>query len=177
MASSSSTSSPLLSQATADLYDQFLDDARVPLDIAWQSYGSLTHFSGPVVTIKCFEDNSRIKECAAQPGHGRVLVVDAGGSRRCAVLGDMIAQQARDNDWRGMVVYGCVRDVAVLRTLDRFGVVALGSVPRKSTRRGEGQVDATIRIGNVEVTTGDHVVADADGVLFLTAEQVAQSQT
>lgn len=100
------------------------------------------------------------------------MVVDAGASRRCAVLGDMIAEKARDNGWQGIIVYGCVRDVAVLRTLDNFGVVALGSLPRKSTRRGEGQKDLTIRLGNVEVNTGDYVVADADGILFLAKEQV-----
>lgn len=166
----------LLTQATADLYDVFLDDARVPWEISWQSYGSLSHFAGPVVTIKCFEDNSRIKECAESAGHGRVMVVDAGGSRRCAVLGDMIAEQARDNGWQGIIVYGCVRDVGVLKTLDNFGCLALGSLPRKSTRRGEGQVDLTIRIGNVEIQPGDYVVADADGVIFLTAEQVARKE-
>ena len=103
------------------------------------------------------------------------MVVDAGGSRRCAVLGDMIAEQARDNGWRGIIVNGCVRDVAVLRSLENFGVMALGSLPRKSTRRGEGQVDLPIRLGNVEVQTGDYVVADDDGLLFLTADQVGQS--
>ena len=165
----------VLSKATADLYDQFLDQARVPLDISWQSYGNKSHFAGPIVSIKCFEDNSRIKECAESPGNGRVMVVDAGGSRRCAVLGDMIAEQARDNGWRGIIVNGCVRDVAVLRSLENFGVMALGSLPRKSTRRGEGQVDLPIRLGNVEVQTGDYVVADDDGLLFLTADQVGQS--
>uniref|UniRef100_A0A7S3P6D2 4-hydroxy-4-methyl-2-oxoglutarate aldolase n=1 Tax=Amphora coffeiformis TaxID=265554 RepID=A0A7S3P6D2_9STRA len=166
----------LLSQATADLYDLFLDNARVPIDIAWQSYGQLSHFSGSVCTIRCFEDNSRIKECAESPGHGRVMVVDAGGSRRCAVLGDMIAEMARDNGWQGIIVYGCVRDVAFLRTLENFGVMALGSIPRKSTRRGEGQTDLTIRVGNVEVNTGDFVVADADGILFLSKEQVERKK-
>lgn len=165
----------LLSKATADLYDRFLDEARVPVDILWQSYGGASHFSGPVKTIKCFEDNSRIKECAQSPGNGKVMVVDAGGSKRCAVLGDWIAEQARDNGWRGIIVYGCVRDVAILQTLDNFGCLALGKIPRKSTRRGEGQVDLSIRIGNVEVHPGDYVVADADGIIFLTAEQLAQT--
>ena len=168
---------PLLSEATADLYDKFLDDARVPVEISWQSYGALQHFSGPVTTIKCFEDNSRIKECAQTAvTDGRIMVVDAGGSRRCAVLGDWIAAQARDNGWRGIIVYGCVRDVAILKTLDNFGCLALGSTPRKSTRRGEGQVGLAIHLGNVHVNPGDYVVADDDGVIFLTPEQVAHKQ-
>lgn len=170
------SSPPLLSQATADLYDQFLDDARVPVDIHWQSFGSVSHFAGQVLTIKCFEDNSVIKQSVQQPGRGRVMVVDAGASRRCAVLGDLLASQAVDNGWRGIIVYGCVRDVAVLKTLDNFGCLALGSIPRKSTRRGEGQVDLTIRIGNCEINPGDYVVADDDGIIFLTPDQVAQEE-
>lgn len=167
--------------ATADLYDKFLDTARVPENIAWQSYGKRVHFSGPVVTVKCFEDNSRIKELAESSSSrshdngnhagGAVMVVDAGGSRRCAVLGDLIAAQAVEHGWAGLIIHGCVRDVSVLRDME-IGILALGSTPRKSTRQGEGQVDLTIRIGNVEVNPGDYVVADADGVLFLRKDQV-----
>lgn len=186
---STTTTTPrhlLSTVATADLYDLFLDDCRVP-DVAWQSYGGATHFAGTVVTVKCFEDNSRIKELAQQQqprrrrqqhsendddDDHRVMVVDAGGSRRCAVLGDGIAQTAAENRWKGIIIHGCVRDVAVLRTIESMGILALGSTPRKSTRRGEGQVDLPIRLGNVEVNTGDYVVADADGVLFLRPDQV-----
>jgi regulator of ribonuclease activity A len=152
----------------------FLDEARVPLNVTWQSYGGVSHFAGPVTTIKCYEDNSRIKECVQSPGHGGVLVVDAGASRRCAVLGDMLATHAVDNGWQGLIVYGCVRDTAVLRTLP-LGVLALGSTPRKSTRRGEGQVHLPISIANVQIQPEqDYVVADDDGILFLTPSQITE---
>lgn len=108
---------------------------------------------------------------AEQDGKGRVLVVDAGGSTRCAVLGDLMARMACDNHWNGIIIHGCVRDVSILANVD-MGILALGSTPRKSTRRGEGQTELTIRLHQVEVNTGDYVVADADGVLFLRPDQV-----
>jgi regulator of ribonuclease activity A len=115
-------------------------------------------------TVKCFEDNSRIKEALAEPGAGRVLVVDAGGSARCAMLGDLIAENAVANGWAGVIIDGCVRDTARLAEM-ALGVKALGSIPRKSTRRGEGQRDLPIVIGGVTVRPGDWVYSDADGVV------------
>jgi regulator of ribonuclease activity A len=150
---------------TADLYDKYGDTARVP-EVAWRSFGGTSHVLGRVVTLQCWEDNSRLKELVASEGHGRILVVDAGGSTRCAMLGDQLAQRAQVHHWSGIVLYGSVRDVAVLRTI-RLGVWALASTPRKSTRWGEGQVDLAIRLGNVQVQPGDYCVADEDGVLFL----------
>jgi regulator of ribonuclease activity A len=150
---------------TCDLYDTYLDQARVP-SLYWQSYGGRKQFCGPAVTIKCFEDNSRLKECTEIPGNHRVLVVDAGGSNRCAVMGDMLAASAASNQWAGIVVYGCVRDVTALSQID-LGIVALGTTPRKSTRRGEGSMDLPITIGNVTCNPGDYVYVDQDGVLIL----------
>ena len=57
------------------------------------NYGGLSSFGGEVVTVKCFEDNSRVKELLATAGDGKVLVIDGGASMRCALLGDMIAQK------------------------------------------------------------------------------------
>lgn len=159
------SSSSLSFQPTCDLYDQYLDRARVPT-VDWKHYGKRTSFCGRAVTIKCFEDNSRLKEQCEAAGDDRVLVVDAGGSRRCAVMGDMLAANAAKNDWAGIIVFGCVRDTAVLCAID-VGITALGSTPRKSTRRGEGQLNIPVRIGDVECRPGDYVFADDDGVLIL----------
>ena len=160
---------------TCDLYDEYLDEARVPA-LPWRSFGGRKAFHGPAVTIKCFEDNSRLKEMVESPGRGRVLVVDAGASQRCAVMGDMLAEHAASTHWAGGIVHGCVRDVEALEKID-VGVVALGCTPRKSTRRGEGQVELPIKIGDVECKPGDFVFCDRDGVLLLTAEQAAQRST
>lgn len=161
-----------MSLSTCDLSDRFGDEARVPPPL-FRHFGGLKRFSGSAVTVKCFEDNSRIKELLATPGRGRVLIVDGGGSTRCALLGDMIAKDAVANGWEGIVIHGCVRDTAVLASLD-IAIMAIGATPRRSTRRGEGTAHLGIYLGGVPVTEGDLVVGDEDGLLVLSAEQSAR---
>jgi len=151
--------------STCDLYDEHLEAARV-VPGGLLHFGGQTHFSGLATTVLCFEDNSRIKELVATPGNGRVMVVDGRGSRRCALVGDVLAGQAEQNGWEGIIVYGCVRDAAELRKLG-LGIMALGVTPRKSTRRGEGQIDIPIQLDGVACSPGDRVFADEDGVLLL----------
>jgi regulator of ribonuclease activity A len=157
---------------TCDLYDEYLDLlARVPT-LHWKSYGKQKQFCGYAVTVKCFEDNSRVKELVETSGdHNKVLVIDGGASLRCALLGDMLAENAVHNNWAGIVVHGCVRDVDALAQLN-IGIQALGNTPRKSTRRGEGVTNIPVQIGNVLVNPGDLVFADNDGVLFLAPESI-----
>jgi regulator of ribonuclease activity A len=152
-----------LVKPTCDLYDEFLETIGV-LPAGLAHFGGRESFHGPAVTVKCFEDNSRIKELAGQPGASRVMIVDAGGSLRCAVLGDVIAGEAVANGWAGIIIWGAVRDRRALAELD-LGVMAIGGIPRKSTRRGEGQTDMAITLGNTAIEPGDLIVADADGVL------------
>ncbi|MDH4981727.1 ribonuclease E activity regulator RraA [Hyphomicrobium sp. D-2] len=158
---------------TCDLSDRF-PDARVAAPVL-RDFGGRRTFSGRVVTVKCFEDNSRIKELLATAGEGRVLAVDGGGSLRCALMGDMIAADAVANGWAGVVIDGCVRDTGVLATLD-IGIKALAANPRRSTRRGEGSAHIDIRFAETPVREGDFVVADDDGVVFLSAEQAAEAE-
>ena len=153
--------------ATCDLYDQYKERARIPA-AGLADYGGREAFAGMAVTVKCFEDNSRIKELSATPGKGKVLVVDAGGSTRCAVMGDMIAGDFARNGWEGVIIDGCVRDVAALADLP-LGIKALGHLPRASIRRNEGTVGLTIVIGGAACAPGDQVIADADGIVFLDA--------
>jgi regulator of ribonuclease activity A len=153
---------------TADLYDRYGDELRV-CDPVFRDFGGRRAFSGKALTVKCFEDNSRIKEALAEPGAGCVLVADCGGSLRCAMLGDLIAASAVENHWAGVILTGCVRDVGVLAGMD-LGVKALASTPRKSTRRGEGQRDVPIQLAGVSVTPGDWIIADEDGVILAPAD-------
>ena len=148
---------------TCDLCDDNPDDVRV-LEPMLSQFGGRECFGGEIVTAKCFEDNSRVKETLATPGHGKVLVVDGGGSLRCALLGDMIGEDAVKNGWEGVIVYGCVRDVDALGTLD-LGVQALGAIPLKSNRRGEGQKDIAVTFGGVTFRPGEYVYADNNGVV------------
>jgi regulator of ribonuclease activity A len=153
-----------MSFKTADLCDQFSAELQIPAPV-FRSFGGRSGFSGPASTVKCFEDNSRVKEAVGEPGQGRVLVVDGGGSRRCALLGDMLAQQAADNGWSGVVIHGCVRDSADMAGFD-LGVLALAAMPLRSERKGEGQRDVMIDIAGARVHPGDFVYADEDGMVI-----------
>ena len=130
----------------------------------FQSYGARKSFGGQIVTVKCFEDNSRVKELLATDGTGKVLVVDGGASMRCALMGDMIAASAVKNHWNGVVIYGCVRDVDALAELD-LGIHALAAIPQKSNRKGIGEVDLPLYFGSVTFNAGDFIYADNNGIV------------
>ncbi len=150
--------------ATSDVLDEHGDRAAVCL-IQFRSFGSPA-FSGTVETVRCHEDNVLVRECAGQPGDGRVLVVDGGGSRRCALLGDNIAALALDSGWSGIVVNGCVRDSAALDGL-ALGVKALGTNPRPSRKDGTGAIGVPVVFGGVTFEPGAILHADGDGVVVL----------
>ena len=148
---------------TADLYDRYGDQVQV-CDPIFLDFGGRTCFFGPIATIKCFEDNSLVKAVLGEPGGGRVLVVDAGGSLRCAMLGDMIAASAVENGWRGVLMFGCIRDSVEIGGME-LGVKALATNPRKSEKRGEGQRGVPVSFAGVFFRPGEHIYCDADGVL------------
>ena len=128
------------------------------------SFGARERFCGTARTIKLFEDNSLLAQAVREPGAGQVLVVDAGGSARCAVLGGNLARSAADNGWAGVIVFGAVRDVEEIDGC-AIGVRALAVTPRRSVKRGEGQRDLAVAVCGVTVRPGDWVYADRDGVL------------
>ena len=150
--------------STPDLCDQFAEHVRVLNGVVWRSFGGREKFHGPVETVKCFEDNSRVKEALSEAGQGRVLVVDGGGSLRHALIGDQIAGGAVENGWAGVVIYGACRDVEILSALD-IGLLALSPVPIKSVRRDEGQRGIPITIADALIEPGDYLYADANGVV------------
>jgi regulator of ribonuclease activity A len=148
---------------TTDLCDEYAGELDV-CDPIFRDYGSRSSFSGAVATIKCFEDNSRVRDLVAEPGEGRVLVVDAGASMRRAVLGDLLAHQAADNGWSGFIIYGCIRDSLAIGQMP-LGVKALSTHPMKTDKRGEGQRDLPVRFAGATFRPGDWVYADEDGVI------------
>ena len=155
---------------TCDLLD---DNEDKPLQVvspsidgkSFKSYGAIKSFSGQVVTVKCFEDNSRVKELLATDGTGKVLVVDGGASMRCALMGDLIAESAVKHNWNGVVIYGCVRDVDAIAGLN-LGVHALAAIPKKSTRKGAGEVDVALSFGGVNIQSGNYIYADNNGIVI-----------
>lgn len=150
---------------TADLCDERGEAAQV-LDLPLRDFGARVRFSGKVATVRAPEDNSLVRAALEEPGEGRVLLVEGGASRRCALLGDALAALAVKNGWSGVVVHGCVRDAAELATLP-LGVKALGTCPRKSEKKGRGERDVALRLAGVEVRPGQTLHADEDGVVIL----------
>ncbi|MCO1333964.1 ribonuclease E activity regulator RraA [Microbulbifer sp. OS29] len=151
-------------KSTPDLCDAYPDDVQV-VEPMFVNYGGRECFGGQIVTIKCFEDNSLVRELVAEPGRGKVLVVDAGGSMRRACLGDMLAEKAVANGWEGILMYGCIRDVDEIGELD-LGVQALGSHPMKTEKKGAGERDLVVSFGGVNFRPGDYLYADNNGVLL-----------
>ena len=153
----------MASKSTPDLCDDYPELVRV-LDPIFSNFGGRERFSGPLVTGKCFEDNSVVKELVGTPGEGRVLVVDAGGSMRRACLGDMLAEQASVNGWAGLVIYGCIRDVDEIMATD-IGVQALGTHPMKTDKKGVGELGISVTFAGVTFSLGDYVYADNNGII------------
>jgi regulator of ribonuclease activity A len=152
-----------IEKGTADLCDEYADAVQV-CEPVFQAYGGRRAFSGPVSTVRCFEDNSRVKEAVETPGQGRVLVVDGGGSRRRALFGGNLGLAAVRNGWAGVIIHGCIRDSAELAQLN-IGIRALGTMPLRSEKRGVGDRDVPVRFAGVTFRPGDHVYADEDGVV------------
>jgi regulator of ribonuclease activity A len=155
--------------ATCDLCDAHKGDTdgsfRV-LPPVFRDFGGRAAFHGPVSTVKCFEDNSLVKAAVESPGEGRVLVVDGGGSLRRALLGGNLGAAAARNGWAGLVIDGCVRDLAELAAC-AVGIRALAPMPLPTERQGQGLRDVPLLIRGVWVRPGDWLVADADGTVVM----------
>jgi len=145
-----------------DLCDDFLIELQV-LEPLFTEYGDKEKFSGEVVTVKCFEDNSLVKNVLGTDGTGKVMVVDGGASLRRALLGDMLAAMAVDNGWQGLVINGCVRDVEILKTI-KLGVRALNCYPVKSDKRNEGQLNVPVVFAGADIEPGQYLYADENGI-------------
>ena len=130
-----------------------------------EHYGGLRRFAGAVVTVRCYEDNTLVRELLRSPGEGRVLVVDGGRSRRCALVGDVLAAAGHAHAWAGIIIAGCVRDTAALAALP-IGIMALGVQPRRSDKSGQGAVGVPIEILGARIRPGGMAYADEDGVVF-----------
>lgn len=147
---------------TPDLCDEY-PEVEV-LEPMFNNYGGRESFGGEIVTIKCHEDNSLVKENVDKPGAGKVMVVDGGGSLRNALLGDMLAEKAAKNGWEGMVIYGCIRDVDVIMETD-LGVQALATNPRKTEKKGIGEMNVPVKFAGVDIRPGQFIYADNNGII------------
>ena len=146
-----------------DLCDQYGDSLRV-LSPMLKNFGGNNCFHGKISTIKCHEDNSFVADAVREEGDGSVLVVDGGGSLRCALLGDNLAAIAASNSWAGIIVFGCVRDVVALKDIT-LGIQAIAPHPMKSVKRQVGLRDVEVSFGGVSFIPGQYVYADDNGVI------------
>src|SRR5690606_8423475 len=151
--------------STCDLCDRFEDRVRV-LDLPLRDYGGRIAFTGRVSTVKALEDNSLVREAVAQPGDGRVLVIDGGGSLRRAMLGDMLAEIAMANGWSGVLVHGAIRESAAIGARE-LGVKARATGPRKTDKLGQGLRDVPVAFGGLVIAPGQWLAADQDGVVLM----------
>ena len=148
---------------TPDLCDAYPELIQV-VEPIFNNYGGRDNFGGEIVTIKAFEDNSKVRELVATDGKGKVLVVDGGGSLRHAMLGDMLAEKAAQNGWEGIIINGCIRDVDVIMDTE-LGVQALATHPLKTDKRGLGDVNVEVKFGGVVFKPGEFVYADNNGII------------
>lgn len=153
--------------STCDLCDAYKNDGSGAFRVlppVFRDFGAQRCFAGPVSTVKCFEDNTLLKAAVDSAGEGRVLVVEGGASLRRALLGGNLGAAAARNGWAGVVIDGCVRDVAEL-ALCRTGIRALASIPLPTEKRNQGQRDLAVQIQGVWVRPGDWLYADEDGMV------------
>lgn len=156
---------------TADLCDEFEQSVGVAEPLL-RDYGGNKSFYGSLTTVKVFEDNVLVRETLETDGQGRVLVVDGGGSTRCALVGDRLAQLAYENGWTGIVVDGCIRDSEEISRIP-VGVKARHAVPKKSAKRGIGERDVPVRFAELTFTPGHYLYADPDGIVVADRDLLA----
>jgi regulator of ribonuclease activity A len=150
---------------TPDLCDQYADTHHLQIaEPMFRQFGGRSSFSGRVATLKVFEDNVLIRQALEQRVEDGVLVIDGGGSHRCALMGGNLAKLACDNGWQGIIVYGCIRDSVEVNALP-IGIRALHTHPLKSHKRGTGDRDKLISFAGVNFRTGYYVYADEDGIV------------
>jgi regulator of ribonuclease activity A len=153
--------------STSDVFDANPDRAQV-CTLRLEQFGGVRTFSGEIATLRCFEDNVLLKQLVEEPGYGRVLVIDGGGSLSCALAGDRVVGAALRNGWAGLVLNACVRDSAALAQLP-IGVKAVAACPRPSGKAGAGEVGVPVSFGGIELAPGDQLYADDDGLIVLAA--------
>ena len=154
-----------MNETTCDISDKLHPDVQY-LEPVYKIYGAKTSFSGHIITVKCYEDNSLVEEALKGNGKESVLVIDAGGSMNCAMLGDKRVSDAIKNEWEGIIVHGLIRDSVAINGME-IGIRALGVYPLKSIKNGVGDNNLIVNFSGVTFTPGEYLYADEDGVIVV----------
>jgi regulator of ribonuclease activity A len=149
--------------STADLCDEHGERVSVVAPLL-RNFGGTSRFCGEIITVKVCDDNVLVREALSEPGRGRVLVVDGGGSLNCALVGDQLAALAHRNRWAGIVVNGCIRDSAAIASIP-IGILALATHPRKSRKQGAGEIGVPVHFASVNFVSGAQLYSDEDGII------------
>jgi len=161
-----------MSFSTADLCDRFSEQDNFQIaEPIFRYFGNKRQFSGQITTLKVFEDNSLVRSTLENKVKDRVLVIDGGGSRRCALLGDTLTSLAVENGWQGIIVYGCIRGSELIDQ-QSIGVMALNTHPLRSNKHGQCEADVMITFAGVNFKKDHFLYADHDGIIVAEAKLV-----
>ncbi|NBI30150.1 ribonuclease E activity regulator RraA [Chengkuizengella marina] len=148
---------------TTDLCDEYAEELSI-CQTEFRSFGKKQAFFGPIATVKIFEDNVLLEEALKTVPERSVLVVDGGGSKKCALMGDRLGEIGVSRGLSGIIINGCVRDSVDLSKLE-FGIRALGTNPLKSKKEGKGTMNVILKFGEMTWVPGEYVYADEDGII------------
>lgn len=149
---------------TSALCDIYLDQVDV-VEPMFSNFGGCASFAGQITTVKCFESNALIRNVLEEDGNGRILLIDGGGSLRKALIDAELAALAEENEWEGIVVYGCIREVDDLEDMS-IGIQALASIPVGASKHDTGEIDVPVNFGGVTFLPEDYVYADNTGIIL-----------
>jgi regulator of ribonuclease activity A len=151
--------------STTNLCDIHSDEEHFQIaDPIFNVYGENKLFSGRITTLKTFEDDVLVRAILEEKVEGRVLVIDGGGSRRCALIDAELAKLAIENGWQGFVIYGCIRGSAIINQLP-IGIRALHTHPLKSHKKDHGDRDLVVSFAGVNFKNDQYLYADTDGII------------
>ncbi|HEX6695908.1 MAG TPA: RraA family protein [Solirubrobacteraceae bacterium] len=151
-----------------------LSDADKTLPVAEHEVRAMiadVRMAGPAFTVVAEDDHLPVMSALAEAAPGDVLVIASNGGSR-AVFGELFATEALRRGLAGIVTDGFCRDLRGLRTIG-LPVFARGTTPRSGSTVSRAAPGATIVFGGVEVSPGDIVFGDDDGLLIAAPERIA----
>ena len=151
---------------TPDLSDKYPDKDFL---LDFQCFSRIKSMHGQISTVFCPDDNSFVKEMLSENGHQKIMFIDGAKSKNVALLGDNLAALAIENNWSGIIVNGRIRDAEIISQLD-VAIFALGTCPRKSSKKNQGKKNIELSIDGLTIKPGDWVYADINGILISDSE-------
>jgi 4-hydroxy-4-methyl-2-oxoglutarate aldolase len=123
--------------------------------------------AGPARTVRCAQDDILMVHAAMDRlAPGDVLVLTMPEARPVALLGELLATQAKGRGTAAVLIDAAVRDTEELRELG-VPVWARWVRVQGANRAEVGEIDVPVEVGGAEITPGDAVVLDADGAVVV----------